>query len=460
MILSERGAIRFAITDGGFGLYPAGRILDYIKQALPGDELKGNFDMQQTADKIANISGPQDEAIRAVFEKDKNLLCSRLKEMDSNYDLQSVFDKMNATLPQLAKRYYGIDEFNPVTPQIVEYYFEGHNEIYKDADWFAFNVNEAESGDLNVPVGTYFKRDQVSPGQAEFAVMHEANHAMQALTALPPGVHHYVPWLDEGLADVFGRMMLYAVTNNDKLLKRIKNFKMEVESTDPRKVTYHYGEEIAAMLLWRGRLPLVRALLSARKDAPYDFDWGNLAMNIKTGIDPHIGIINAYRGSKKDTFQKRLTRNEMKFRKESDLNQADLKVLSMFLDSQPPATLNANEYQAACWLIDEIKKEPSPHFVDPKFIPEGLRTKINEWKDNIPLAISSIPPEVLNKIPGIETKIAIKDLDIPEHLKPAVSELAKKYFVVKKLVGELQIYEPHSGGLPIRFKSGEIRCSW
>ena len=460
MILSEKGAIRSAIAEGGFNLFPAGRILDYIKQALPGDELKNNFEPGLAADKIAGVAGPNDEPARIIFEEDKKLLCSRLREMDSNYDIQSVFDKMAANLPQLAKRYYSLEEFNPLAPQIVEYFFEGHNEIYKDADWFAFNVSEAESQDLKVPVGTYFKRDQVSPGQTEFAVMHEANHAMQALTALPPGVHYYVPWLDEGLADVMGRLMLYAVTNDDKLLNKIKNFKMEVESTDPRKVTYHYGEEIAALLLWRGRLPLVKALLKARKDAPYDFDWGNLAISIKAGIDPHVGIINAYSGSKKDTFQKKLMRNEMKFRKEADLSQADLKVLSMFLDNQAPAVLNAGEYQAARWLVDEALKEPSPHVIDPKFIPEGLRAKINDWKDNTPLAVSSIPPEILSKIAGINTKIAIRSSDIPGNLQTAVEKLAKKYFVVKKQIGEVYVYEPHSGGLPIRLKSGEIRCSW
>jgi len=460
MILSERGAIRTSIAEGGFHLYPAGRFLDYIREALTGDDLKGNFDPVRTIEKIKAVSLPQEEHIRFIFEKDFTLLCSRLQEQDAEYRIEAVFAKMAENLPAMAKRYYGIDGFEPLTPKIVEYYFEGHNDLYKNADWFAFNVNEAESRELQVPVGTYFKRDQVSPASTEFAVLHEANHAMQERAALPPGVHHYVPWLDEGTADIFGRMMLFATTQNENLLHKIKIFRTEIEVTDPRKVTYHYGEETVALLLLRGRLPLIKALFKARKESPYDIDWNHLASAIKHGIDPHIAIINAYRGSKKDAFQKRLERDETAFRKESDFNQGDLRILSMFLATQAPATLPAPEYRAALWLSEEALKEPSPYFLDPLAIPEGLRSQVTDWKADAPLLISQIPGTILKKVPGIKTKIVLPKEVVPESFRAGADSLANNYFIIKRRIGDQEVLEPYGGGLPYRLGSCELRCAW
>jgi len=403
---------------------------------------------------------PEDEHARAIFTEDVNLLCSHLSEVDAEYNIESVFSKMSADLPAMAKRYYGIDGFTPVKPQIVEYYFEGINDLYKDADWIAFNVTEAESRELNVPVGTYFKRDQVSPGIPEFGVMHEANHAMHELVATPMGVHFYVPWLDEGLSDIIGRMMLFATTEDEKLLRKVKNFKTEVEVTESRKVTYHYGEETAALLLLRGRLPLMKALLKARQRDPYCIDWAGLAVSIKRGIDPHIGIVTAYCGAKKETFQKQLERDETNFRKEADLNQADLRVLAMFLATQRPAVIPANEYRAALWFAEEAKKDPSPHFIDPAAIPEGLRPQMPNWKPDSLIPISAVPEAISKKMSGLKTKIVIRYDDVPLNFKTGADSLSNNYFVIKRRIGEAVVYEPYGGGLPYRLGSGELRCSW
>jgi hypothetical protein len=403
---------------------------------------------------------PDEPNARAVYEEDVNRLCALLEEIDAEYNINSVFSKMTASLPSMAKKYYGIEGFQPVTPQIVEYFFEGHNELYKDADWTAFNVNSAESRELGVPVGTYFKRDQVSPGIPEFTVMHEANHAMQELTATPLGVHHYVPWLDEGLADMFGRMMLFAATEDERLLKKIKNFRTEVEVTEARRVTYHYGEETAALLLLRGRLPLVKALLKARQKDPYSIDWNSLALSIKRGVDPHIGIVTAYCGTKKETFQKQLERDETNFRKEADLNQADLRILTMFLATQGPAALPALEYRAALWFAGELARDTATHIIDPAAVPEGLRSQIPDWKPDAPIAVSSIPDAVSKKLGGLKTKVVIRASDVPEALRSGAETLANNYFVIKRRIGETDVYEPYGGGLPYRLGSGELRCSW
>ncbi len=457
MKLSERGAIRSAIADGGFGLYPAGRLMDSIKAGLSGDDLRGDFDPSATAEKVLRAQGPGEPQARAVFEQDISLLVERLRAMNPEYDIDSVFDRMQAEAPALAKRYYGIASFDAPRPRVLEYFFEGINDMYKDGDWFAFNVNRAESAEMNVPIGTYFKRDQVSPGQPEFVAMHEVNHAMQDMAASPEGFHHYVPWFDEGLADSFGRMMLFRVTKDESLIAKVKRFRTEVEADDPRKAAYHYADQIASMMLIRGRLPFVKALMRARKRDPFSIDWSGLGDRIMAGIDPHVALINAYRGSKPEQFSKKFEREETAFRKESDLDAIDLRVLAMFLASERPACLSAFEYRAALWLADEIARRPNPH----RIVME--REKKNEEEITLGPILESasvVTDEALKKDRSLEARIAIRDADVPEEHKAGVAELAAKYMITKRIVGEELVYQPYGGGLPYRLGTGEIRCTY
>jgi len=458
MRLSERGAIRSAIADGGFGLYPAGRLLEMIKASLAGDELRGDFDPHVAFDKVMRAQGPQEPAARVVFERDLNLLAERLKAMRPEYDIDPIFDRMQSEAPALAKRYYGIDGFAAPRPRVLEYFFEGINDMYKDGDWFAFNVNKTESIEMNVPVGTYFKRDQVSPGQPEFVALHEANHAMQEIAASPEGICHYVPWFDEGLADAIGRMMLFRVTRDESLIAKLKRFRTEVEVDDPRKATYHYAEQIASLMLVRGRLPFAKALMRARRRDPFAIDWSALGTQIRSGLDPHVALINAYRGSKREMFMKKFEREETAFRKESDLDATDLRVLSMFLASERPACLTAGEYSAALWLVEEVAKRPNPHSI----VSDAPDAKGEGEAAAIPsiAPASGLSEDAWKKDSSLELKIVIKESDIPEQLRAGVAELASKYFITKRMVDGGLVYQPYGGGLPYRLGTGELRCTY
>ena len=76
--------------------------------------------------------------------------------------------------------------------------------------------------------------------------------------------------------------------------------------------------------------------MSTRKKDPFQIDWNVFSRLIKDGIDPHIAIIQAYLGKKKEAFRKKFEREETKFRKDGDLDQKDVRVLTMFLATQPP----------------------------------------------------------------------------------------------------------------------------
>lgn len=460
MQLSERGAIRSAIADGGFHLYPAGKLLDIISSSLAGDKLNGDFDPRSTLEKLDRVAIDGNSEAKQVFEQDMRLLKTRLSAMQPQYDIEGCFDKMMAAIPQMAKRYYGLENFEAPRPKIVEYFFEGYNELYKDGDWFAFNVNSHEAKEMNVPIGTYFKRSQVSPGHPEFTTLHEANHAMQDAAGIYPDFHHYVPWFDEGFADALGRMMLYRATNDESLLFKIKNFRTEVEVTDPRKITYHYDEEIAALTLMRGRLPFFKALLKARGKEPFAFDWSAYANNLKTGQDPHVALINSYTGGKKDAFIKRFEKDETAFRKEGDLDQKDLKVLSMFIAVQAPARIEAAEYNAALWLANAVREVPGPHFVDPAAIPADYKNKIANFTEGNIVPAASVPDEVWKKVAGLHTKVLVRESDIPENFKESIDALAAKYFVIKREIDGTIVFEPYGGALPYRLSYGELRCAY
>jgi hypothetical protein len=460
MKLSERGAIKSAIADGGFHLYPAGNLLKIISQNLGGDNLEGDFDVSTTPEKLSRIEGPSDPDANELFKKDLAILTGRLSVMEANYDIEAVFDHMSGSLKNLAKRYYGIEDIEFPRPQIVEYYFEGYSDIYKDADWSAFNVNSMESKELGIPVGIYFKRSQVAPGYPELVTMHESNHVMQEHTAMPVGYHSYLPWMDEGFADCLGKMMLFRATEDEKLLGKIKTFRTELEVTDQRRVTYHYGEETAILTLLRARLPFARTLMAVRRREPFSLDWNVYANLIRDGLDPHVAIIKAYKGNKLETFKKKIENDEKQFRSEGDLDQMDLRILSQAIATQPPATLEASEYKAALWLVDEVEKNNVAHFVDPEIIPEKLRGKIKDWTCDVAIAGSKLPAEIWEKVPEAKIKTIIHESAVPEKLKSGVDKLSTMYFVIKRKIGSDLYYEPYGGGLPYRLGTGEIRCSY
>jgi hypothetical protein len=455
MRLSERGAIRRAIAEGGIHLYPAGHLMDFIKAGLAGDELKGNFEKGATAEKVTRTAEPQDTNAREIFKRDIVLISDRLSKMDVDYDIESVFDRMMEAAPQMARRYYGIEDFEAPRPKVLEYYFEGYSDLYMDGDWFAFNVNTAESKEMGVPVGTYFKRDQVTPGHPELVSMHEANHAMQERAFLSKDAHHYVPWLDEGMADAFARMMLVRATGDWKLMQLLKRLRTEVEVSDPRKATYHFGEETVILMLMRGRLPFAKALMSARKREPYAIDYGFFGQAIREGIDPHIALVQSYRGQLEKSFLKKMERDETKFRKEADFDTTDLKALAMFLASERPACLDPSEYTAALWISEKVTGAPKEQFIPSEALP---KTAEAESVKLVPC--SEVPETAWTKTPGLETRVVVRESAIPDEHRAGVAKLAAKYFVVKKEVAGEVVYDPYGGGLPYRLGVGEIRCSY
>ena len=460
MKLSLRGAIRSAIADGGLHLYPAGRLMEIAREALGDEALRADFDPQASIAAIEEIAGPEGGDAREVFGRDRQLLCERLAAMKPDYDIEAVFDQMMAAVPAMAKRYYGLEDFEAPRPKVVEYFFEGYRDLYRDAEWFAFNVNHAEAREMEVPVGTYFKRNQVAPGMPEYVALHEANHAMQDATYLAGDLHYYIPWFDEGLADALGKIMLFRATHDEALIAKVKNFRTEIDVTDPRKVTYHYGEETAAMLLMRGRLPFVKALMQARRRDPFSIDWNLFARKIKEGWDPHIAIVTAFTGSKVDQFRKRLEREEIAFRKEADLDQTDLRILQMFLSTTAPATIAAPEYGVALWFASEIAKRPCPHPVDPHAVPKEWREKLAGWSESALIPWMELPEELRKKAPQLGVKILVRESDIPEGMRAAAAKLAASYFVLKREIGGTAVYEPYGGGLPYRLGTGELRCTY
>ena len=290
--------------------------------------------------------------------------------------------------------------------------------------------------------------------------MHEANHAMQERTSAPEGVHHYVPWMDEGFADAFGRMMLFRATGDESLLAKLKNFRTEVDVTDPRIVTYHYGEETALLVLLRGRLAFVKALMRAKQRDPMSIDWNAFAKFIKDGLDPHIAIAKSFTNPHSEALRKKIEHDEKEFRNSADLDQMDLRVIQMFLATNAPATLDAVQYKAALWIAREAEKRPNPNFLDPSAISEPFRGKIDNFSHESPVECAALSEDFWKKHPLATLKVVIKEDAVPADLKDGMEKLAACYFIIKRKIGEQFVFEPYGGGLPYRLGTGEIRCRY
>lgn len=459
MKLSERGALRAALADGRYAVYPAGRLLELVTKTLGGDALRDDFEPERTVAKLEKARGELSGAGAEVVLADLAQLAERVATLPVSYDIDAVFDAMMAAVDAMAKRYYGVEGIVVPRPRVVEYYFEGFSELYRDGDWFAFNVSQAESLELGVPVGTFFKRSQVSPGQAEFTAFHEANHVMQEAAMLPEGVHQYVPWLDEGLADALGRLMLLRATKDEQLLGRVRAFRTEIEVTDPRKVTYHHGEQTALLLLLQGGLPLCKSLMRVRRAEPFSVDWAALARQLRAGAEPRAAVSEAAQADARVRVKSFLAHGEERFRGLGELDDLDRKAIRAFLGTQPPACIPAAEYEAARWLAAQLEGERGRLWLDPAAVPEAERAKVDGWREDAPLRPAAVPAELWQKAPALELKLLVARDDVPAAMREAADKLGAQYFVIKRQIGQTLVYEPHGGGLPCRLATGEVRCA-
>lgn len=294
----------------------------------------------------------------------------------------------------------------------------------------------------------------------EYVTMHEANHVMQEKVCVPLGIHHYIPWMDEGLADVLGKMMLFRATGDEKLITKVKNFRTEIDVGDPRKVTYHYGEETALLVVLRGRLPFVKALMHARQKDPMSINWNMFAGLIKQGFDPHVAVVKAFNGTNVDAFKKRFESDEKKFRSEADLDQTDLRVIATCLATTPPATISAGQYKAALWISREIENNYPNHFVESSVLPPALLQKIGEENNHSAVKCSHISADMWKKHPVMGLKILVAEESVPSELKDSIEKLSDAYFILKRKIGDKIFFEPYGGGLPYRLGTGEIRCKY
>ncbi len=445
MQLSERAAIVSAIVDGKFHIYPAGKLMELIKKTCSGDRLDADFDRVRTVEKIKKISLSQFDAdTKAILEDDLTALCKILAEMDNKYDFEGEIAAITSKLPPLADLYFGIKNFKSEPVVMVEYYFEGYNDLYKNSDWYAFNVDPVESAQMKVPVAAYYKRSWIMPFSTPHSIIHENIHQMQALSIIPKGEHRYVPWFDEGMADVVSLMMFYKITNDRKRFFKIKKFMSEVEVLATRKATYAYAFRLFGRLIGMAGWPFFRALAEIYGKYYFDIDLNVLADGIIQGVEPRDLIGRTYKGAEKNAFEREFGEIEKKHLKSGGIEEKDLEVLNIFAVMQPPAALSAAEYRAALWFNEQVTKFAEKHLAKVEL------DKLQPVKD--------FSSEARNKIAGFNEKVVVLEKDIPAELKAGAEELGNKYFAVKSEIGGKVIFDAWFGGLPFRLGCGEIRC--
>lgn len=450
MILSERGAIKAAICDGNYHIYPAAKLIEHIKSRLPGEDFRGDFNREKIIAKIRSVSIEGDSRTKAILKEDLDSLCTRLKKIDPEYDIESIFKKMEQSLPEMAMRYFGIRDYKPVKTEVIEYFFEGYNDVYKDADWNAFNVDEAESKEYNVPVGIYFKRSQVAPGYPEYVVMHENVHQFTAPASMDELTHYYVPWVMEGFADTFGFLMLYRATKDFELVRRTKKLALEFDVMDSRKATYHFESNIASLFTSSAGLPFTKAFLDIIARDRRNLDFTGIGNSLMAGVGAFDAVITGYTGDEREAFKKHLRTSEEEYKSAGDFNDDDRMMLRYFSSREAPSTLKPPEYRAAIWLVKELMENTGAHYVHTKLLDGKYGGEL--------VKIGAIGEAAWKAVPkGHNSFLVLKD-DIPPDLQEAAETLGNYFFIVKKEFSGKVYFDVYGGGLPYRVGTGEIRC--
>lgn len=444
MQLSERAAIVSAIAEGGFHVYPAGKLNELIKKYSDGDTLQGNFDPVKTVEKV-RLAYSKYEKKNPVLDEDFNLLCKRLKDFNPVYDFETEVETISKKLPALAKKYFGLNKFESANSKIVEYFFEGFADLYRDADWYAFNVNSVESKEMNVPIGTYYKRSWIVPLYTPWAIIHENIHQMHHAVSAPPGSDRYVAWILEGVADVYGILMFHKIIGNKNRTVMIKRFVEDVQVLDPRKAAYYYGFRIVLELIRNSGLGFMMALFNMTKDDLYSVNWDVLANGVRNGVLPHKLVPYLCSGEEREAFEHKFFKLEKEFSKIFKLDDDDMEVLRLFATMQPPSVITPEEYSAAIW----IKKQSI----------ENMEENWVEIEDGKLVQVKEISVDERKKIVGFNEKVVVLNDVVPKEFALGVKELCKKFFIVQRDVGDKVVISCWRGGLPFRMGCGEIRCA-
>jgi len=210
---------------------------------------------------------PQTPVTRILL-RDLTRVRATLVSVDSNYDPA----KLPGSIDTLIEFLEG--ELRTKAPLRLKLTIvERYPPPYQEATASAWALGEFESKMLGLPKGVFMRRDQLFPVAAECILGHEYAHSV--IVDLP----NYVPWFDEGLADILG--YAYYVTKCGRVedLAAWVNYRSEL-----KQYGYWYAEydRLVAALLTTCGMGFVRTLVRLKRTEPERVNWTRLAERLRS----------------------------------------------------------------------------------------------------------------------------------------------------------------------------------
>ena len=264
MSFSETAALKYAISNTSTWTYPR-ETLYHLVVTYGG--LSNAAFSKRTVDSVDGLlrrltASPQTPVTRILL-RDLMMVRAALDAVDSGYDPERLPGSIGAVIRFLEH------ELRAKAPlrlklSIVEKY----PAPYQGVTASAWALGRFESKMLGMPAGVYMRRDQLFPVAAECILGHEYAHTV--IVDMP----NYVPWFDEGLADILG--YAYYV----KRCGRLEDLRVWINYRSELKQYGHWYAEydrLVAALLTTCGLDFVRTLVRLKRSEPERISWTRLA---------------------------------------------------------------------------------------------------------------------------------------------------------------------------------------
>jgi hypothetical protein len=204
-----------------------------------------------------------DSPVARILRHDLEAVSRALGEVDPTYDPDHLLE-LTEDVNSFLEGELNAKALKPLKLSIVERY----PHPYEKATAAAWSLSEFESQLLGMPEGVYLRRDQIFPVSAECILGHEYGHAV--ILDMP----NYVPWFDEGLADVLGYVYYSSRFGKVRDLRAWFNYRAEMKEYG---AWYEeYDRLVAALLMACGTEP-VKVLVRLKRYEPRRVNWTHLA---------------------------------------------------------------------------------------------------------------------------------------------------------------------------------------
>jgi hypothetical protein len=269
MTLSGTAALKHAVSKATVWTYPRKVVFDYLREKVGITEAALS---EREVMKVVALSKPTrlraDEPLSRIMKHDIGVVAEALRSLDASYDpnyLLTLTEDVNSFLER---------ELDAKTPRLLKLSLvDRYPHPYEKMTAAAWSLSEFESELLGIPQGVYLRRDQLFPCSAENILGHEYAHA--TIVDMP----NYVPWFDEGLADILG--YAYYATRFGKVedLRVWINYRNELKQYG---AWYREYDRLVAVLILTCGMDVVRALVRLKRNEPKRVDWTGLATAIRT----------------------------------------------------------------------------------------------------------------------------------------------------------------------------------